>query len=132
MKELINATNKIGDGKLPNHYWVSIANDYAYYNPETQTQEWIGELKLFKSAGKIVAVFDTYKAARAYAEDEIGLGMVVDDIRVNQITIEDRISGEVYSNTYVFDAETAAIDNFINVDIGFTRSEMTKRGVKFI
>ena len=28
------STKQIGDGKLPNKYWVSIANDFYYYNEE--------------------------------------------------------------------------------------------------
>jgi hypothetical protein len=36
------STKRIGDGKLPNKYWVSIANDYYYLNTEEQPGRLLG------------------------------------------------------------------------------------------
>lgn len=123
-------TKRIGDGKTPNHYWVSISSNYYYYS-ESNYQDWISDLKLFKDEGKTIAVFDTFKAAKNYVENKIYLGMVFDGIRINNINIEDRISGEIYSSAYVFSPETATIETFTSDDTHFTETELQKRGIKF-
>lgn len=67
------STKQIGDGNLPNKYWVSISNDYTYFNPETQGYDWISDLKLFNVESKTIKVFTTYKNALTFATENLYL-----------------------------------------------------------
>jgi len=93
------STKEVGDGLLPNRYWVSISSNYYYFNNESGGFYWIGALELFPIKGKTVKVFPTYKMAKGWIENNLYMGMVYEDIKVNCITIEDRLSGEIFSQT---------------------------------
>jgi hypothetical protein len=123
--------NQIGDGNLPNKYWVSISNDYTYFNPETQGYDWISDLKLFEVKGKIIKVFTTYKNALKFATEEIYLNQDYDGILIHTITIEDRISGEVFCKCYEFYPPSAELSESSREDIDFTEKELAKQGAKF-
>jgi hypothetical protein len=92
-------TKAIGDGLLPNRYWVSISNNYYYFNNEAGGFDWIGDLELFPVKGKTIKVFPSYKMAKGWIDNKLYMGMDYDGIRVNCITIEDRLSGEIFSQT---------------------------------
>jgi len=132
MKERKISTKQVGDGKLPNKYWVSICNDYYYFNKENDVWDWIGDLDLFESEGKTIKAFTTFKGALNWIEENLYLGMDYDGIKINTITIEDRLSGEVYSHIRHFNPEDGSIsDDSPYTDTKFTSDEMKKRGVEF-
>jgi len=115
----------VGDGKLPNYYWVSVSNDYYYSNEEGDVS-WVGDvLRGFKSKGKTIAVFDTYKQAKEYVETELYLGMKSDDgITINHITIEDRISGELYQHSKTLEVELAKFYETTLEDLEFSKERV--------
>lgn len=125
------STKQIGDGQLPNKYWVSIANDYYYINDGVM--DWISDKNLFEVKGKTIKVFSTYKAAQEFINDDLYLGMTYDDIKVNCISIEDRFTGQLYEQYRVFDAESATIEDYqIMEDTKFTVEAMAKLGAEFV
>ncbi len=126
------STRQIGDGKLPNKYWVSVSNDYYYFNTENGAFDWIGDLKLFKSEGKTIAKFNTYQEASEYIDEQLYLGMEYDGMTVNNISIEDRLSGEVYQQTREFYPVKAYVQDYqIREDLGFTKKKMAELGAQF-
>jgi len=125
--------DKIGDGQLPNLYWVSVSNDYSYVH-DGNYLDWIGDLiPGFKSIGKTIAKpFKTYAAAKRFCDYEFPLGERCEfGFIVNRINIEDRLTGQVYEKTQVFNPDVAKITDWESEDTGFTKDEMEKRGVKF-
>jgi len=126
------STKQIGDGKLPNKYWVSISEDYYYYKNDEEggVWTWLGDLGLFKPKGKTVALFDTYKEAREFVED-IPFDYGHEEIHVNSIFIEDRLSGQVFEKVKAFSPEHGQINTFHEDDVEFTKKEMEKRGEAF-
>lgn len=125
------STKQIGDFKTPNKYWVSISNDYYYFNPESEAMDWISDLELFEVKGKTIKVFTTFKGALNYVENELYLGMDFDGIKVNFISIEDRLSGEVYCQVRRLSPENAEFGESFRQDTKFTEEELTKRGIAF-
>lgn len=117
-KQKTDYKNLIGDGKLPNRYWVSISNDYSYIHDGSV--DWIGDIiPSFKSKGKTFPNgFDTYKLAKSFAD--FALGLRVDGITVNRINIEDRLTGELYEKTMIFDPETGISVEDEREDISFS------------
>ncbi len=126
------STKRIGDGKLPNRYWVSIFNDYYYYNKENEVFDWISEKEMFEVKAKTIQVFNTYQAAKEFAENELCLGITEDGFTVNGITIEDRLSGKVYSHIRHYSPEDGKIDDdFTTEDLRFTQEKMAKLNQHF-
>ena len=121
-------TKQIGDNRLPNRYWVSISNDYYYLNEDYW--EWIDTLSLFKSDGKTIARFNTFKEAMGLVGD-LPFGEKYEDIQINHISIEDRISGQVYEKTNNFDPLSCSIHTTECDDTQFTKDTMEKRGKVF-
>lgn len=126
----------IGDGKLPNRYWVSLSNDYSYVRTEKGANyiDWIGNIiPSFKSKGKTIAKpFKTFRGAldfcnRLILGENNGFNFVV-----NRINIEDRLSGQVYEKTFIFNPETAKIREDENNDSQYTQKAMAKKGVEFV
>jgi hypothetical protein len=132
-RQITWAQTHIGDSKLPNHYWISVSNDYYYYNNEAEAFDWISDHKLFNTKSELIAVFDTYHEAREYINENLYLGMKYDDnFTINSIFIEDRLSGEVFSHIRHYLPEEGVInDDYENDDYKFTEETMTKRGAKF-
>lgn len=113
-----SARNKVGDGKTPNKYFVSVSNDYYITDPKENTLNWASESKSFKAEGKTIKEFDNYQDAKAFAQS-FKLGDKSDGLEVNSVFIEDRLTGEVYHHTFDFDSE----------DIGFTIKTEKDKGV---
>jgi hypothetical protein len=117
----------LGDGKLPNKYFLSLSNDYLYYDGESSN--WIGDLiKNFRSKGGTIAVFDTYAEAKE-AADGYSLGNIMTELgmsfTVNRVTIEDRLSGELYEHTKTFfPAAGKIIDEEEHEDLRFTQKKL--------
>jgi hypothetical protein len=124
------STKRIGDGKLPNRYWLGISNDYYYYNKEINGMDWISDLNKFEVKSNTIAVFDTYKAAKQ-AAGEIPVGIVIDGIKANSIFIEDRLSGELYHRTQNFDFENGTIYESYIEDTKYTKQAMAEKNVTF-
>jgi hypothetical protein len=108
----------ISDGKLPNIYWVSISNDYNYIHDGSV--DWIGDLiPSFKSKGKTFPKgFQSYKDAKGFCD--WALGLQIDGITVNRINIEDRLTGELYEKTMIFNPQTGQSVEDEWEDIGFS------------
>ena len=125
------STKEIGDFKTPNRYWVSISEDYYIQNKDCL--DWIsGTLKgLTEPKGKTIKVFPSYKMARGWIDNNLYLGMDYDGIKVNCITVEDRLSGQVYEYIKAFYPSTAKVEEDQFTDTRFTEEEMAKRGLKF-
>lgn len=124
-----NYKNIIGDGKTPNKYFVSISNDYMYVHTEDYHSmiDWIGDLiPSFKSKGKMFKAFTTYHEAKSFCDD-MYIGQTIDGIIVNRITIEDRLTGELYEKTKLFNPLTASIREEENEDIGFTQKKLLEQ-----
>jgi len=130
------STKQIGDGKLPNKYWVSVANDYYISNKDGDL-EWASETVGFKSFGKTVAVFSTYTEAMDRAiyiiannltEPLDGIAPSKDDI--HSVFIEDRFSGQIYE--YVLTKEIRIVYEPMEIkDTKFSKEAMEKLGVEF-
>jgi len=122
---------EVGDGNLPNFYWVSISEDY-YYMVEPATYDWASDhIKGFKPKGKTLAVFPTYAEAKNFF-DEIYIGMDYDGIKVHTKTIEDRLSGQIANEIYHFHPEEPDSGfSDVHEDYGFTKEQMEERGAVF-
>lgn len=133
MKNLVesSATKMAGDGKTPNKYWVTISSDYMYYNPKSEAMDWISDLKLFEVKGKTVDRFDTFKQAMEFCDNSLYLGMDYDDIRVNSMFIEDRISGEVYNRMYEFFPASGEVSEVSYQSTEFTEEKLKELGKVF-
>jgi len=124
--------DKIGDGKFPNLYWVSYSNDYNYLH-DGNFVDWIGDLvPSFKSKGKTIAKpFKTYGGARTFANGlHLGKHNGFNFI-VNCVTIEDRLAGELYEKSRIFDPVNATIVFVEREDTGFTKEKMLEAGEDF-
>lgn len=124
-------TKQIDDGKLPNKYWVSIHEDY-YIMTELGALEWISNyLKDFKPKGKTFLPVTTYKYAREIADDYC-LGMEEDGIIVNTVTIEDRLSGQLYEKSQSFSpSNKTKMHEEEYEDTRFTETKMREKGYVF-
>ncbi len=129
--QIESVVNMAGDGKLPNHYWVSI-ND-RYYILMDNCVEWIDDFlkDLPECRSKTVAVFDTYAQAKQWINDNLYLGYEYDGIIVNCITIEDRLSDQVFESVKQFDPINCTIHEFTHSDYKFTKDQMEKHGIAF-
>jgi hypothetical protein len=125
-------TKEIGDGLLPNRYWVTISSDYYYFNASSGSFDWISDLNLFPVKSKTIKVFPSYKMAKGWIENNLYLGIEYDNIKVNFIAIEDRLSGELFSTI----KELLPYDGDVNdrmqfEDLHFTIEKMVEVGAKF-
>jgi hypothetical protein len=125
------STKQIGDGKLPNRYWVSISENY--YIQQGDYLNWISEaIPDYKVGGETLVKLNTYTAARRWIDVHLTLGYKYEEIQVNCITIEDRISGEIYSHIQAFYPKEARVEDIEAVDTRFTAEKMAEAGQEFI
>ena len=123
MKAKKISTMQIGDNKLPNKYWVSICEDY--YIAEDNCLNWISEKNLFNPKSETLGVFDNYRKAKDLA-DSIELSFEILGVKANVITIEDRITGQLYERIKVFDPLRAKIYEESFEDLKFTEKRLGK------
>jgi len=122
-----NAPHMVGDGKLPNKYWVSAHNEYQVLKDGvsdgvSQTE------KDFKIKGGTLAVFDTFEEAEIYSRG-IPIGI---ESEMRALTIEDRISGEVYAiETLEYEVRRKEYSLETRRSTDFTEKTMRKRGHTF-
>jgi hypothetical protein len=106
------ARDMIGDGKTPNKYWVSVSNDYAYNHIDEEGVsciDYIGDIvegwEEKYSRGAMVGMFSSHEDALECANG-FYIGQEYNGFTINRITIEDRLSGEVYESELTLDIET--------------------------
>jgi hypothetical protein len=106
------ARDMIGDGKTPNKYWVSVSSDYAYNHIDedgVSCIDYIGDIvkgwETKYSKGEMVGMFSNYEDALGCA-NSFYIGQKYNGFTINRITIEDRLSGEVYESELTLIIET--------------------------
>ena len=67
MKDKKIDTSEIGDFQLPNKFWVSVSEDYLYYEEKSNCWTWIGDIIDFNPKGETLKCFNTYNMALQYA-----------------------------------------------------------------
>jgi hypothetical protein len=130
-------TKMIGDGKLPNRYWISIHEDY--YINRGGSLDWASEVKKLKTNSRTVAISNKYHKAKEFIVNEFIQYAVDKNARGDKekifglapkgITIEDRLSGELYDYTL---EEVSKLEAFEREDIRFTKEELGKKGIAFV
>jgi len=121
------STKQIGDGKTPNKYWVSISEDY-YCESEPGVMGWASDLGVVKPPkGGTIRVFSSYPAARQFIDGDLPLGEEYNGVVVNTITIEDRISGEVFRRGKEFSPRSGRLWENEHEDLGFTEKTLAER-----
>jgi hypothetical protein len=120
------STEQIGDGKLPNKYWVSVHNNF-FYESKPGFWDWADGRDGFKVEGKTFGPFSTYAEARKLF-DSIQAGELYDGIIVKGKTIEDRMSGEVAEET---GHEVTRFEYMETEDLEFTKKTMASKKVTF-
>lgn len=115
------STVQIGDGKTPNKYWVSVSSDYYIEDPKEGSLDWVSDVKGIKVKGKTLKQFDSYEEAKQFA-NSIKLRQKVNGIEVNTISIDDRLSGEIYERSLGGHGGGEQLD--------FTKKQEKKLGVK--
>lgn len=127
----------IGDGKIPNKYYVSASSDFLVF--KNGQGDWASEKLGFKakSIGK-GKTFNKYKDAIKYADYLSEQFPENPDMNtLNHVTVEDRLSGEVASIGIEAYKSKKGILNTVKTDVsrredyGFTKKELEKRGLKF-
>ena len=128
-----NPVNMVGDGKRPNRYWVTASTDFDYVHGEDGVSLIDHADDLMKDHGiasdsiPVDAVFTTYAEAVEYAESQDMPGEP-EPGQINRLTIEDRLSGEVWQRILVayprtwggwhFETETTHEINFTRETMG--------------
>ena len=124
----------IGDGKLPNKYWVSIHNDYYYLNDGCY--DWVSDREKTRAKSKTLKVFATYKQAKDYF-DSLIIGDCIDGIQIMGKNIEDRFTGQLCEEVFVESTtckccgHTTENDTLYNEDLKFTKDKLREQGVEF-
>lgn len=93
-----------GDGKLPNLYWVSTADDWLECpDIDSNTFDWAHDIhkNLPQADGETFGPFKTFAEAEAKAEKLQHNDLVEIGTEGNKmVTIEDRLSGVIYEGVY--------------------------------
>jgi hypothetical protein len=89
-------TLEIGNGLLPNRYWVSVSNNYYYVKHKTGHFNRIGDLKLCPERFKTVEHFPSYEEAEKWVGSHLRMGKRYAGVKVNYVEIEDTLSGETF------------------------------------
>jgi len=92
----------VGDGKLPNKYFVGVSNDYEVYDKKNdETTSPFEKSKCLKPKFDIVHEDDDYDVAVDTAENNLGKmqGKGLKAFPATSVTVEDRLSGEVYKKS---------------------------------
>lgn len=126
------AKNMVGDGNTPNMYFVSISNDYYFWNNDLYGFDWASDhIKDYKANGSTIEHFNTFNEALEYIENNLYLGMTHSDMVVNHISIEDRISGEIWYMSKYFDPIMAREWDETIQDTKFTEEKLKELDIEF-
>lgn len=114
----------IGDGKLPNKYWV-FQYDQKYKRVKNKdgsiSIDIIEEDKTTPKKDSFIGEFKSYEEALK----------AIDKAYLPNVTIEDRLSGQVFEQMCIQCQECGKEEYETYEDIRFTKEEMKKRGVEF-
>jgi hypothetical protein len=114
--------NLIGDGKLPNKYWVF---QYDQKYKRVKLEDGSISIDIIKedteTKDSLIGEFKTYEEALK----------AVDKAYLPNVVIEDRLSGQVFESMCIQCQECGKEEYESNSDIGYTKKEMAKRGVEF-
>lgn len=129
-----NAPNMVGDGKLPNRYWVSLGNDRLKCEEDEDGVMVCDPIEKDPKGGT-AAVFDTYEEARDYMLGiDIGEWVEVEgeNFDVSSKRIEDRFSGELADVTiHEYEVRETREEAELYESTDFTRDAMKKLGATF-
>ena len=133
-----DARTEVGDGKLPNKYWVSTSSNF-YVQGEGNFMDNAGDVLDVKDSGHTIEPpFATFAEAMAKAEEiiqsEIGPEPTNDGI--NSVMIEDRLSGKVFEGAWEAYKTKGLLPGYKyeferSEDTGFTKSKMQEMGAEF-
>ena len=107
---------QIGDGKLPNNYWV------FHYDEKATRKDSEINFPDTKCDGGLVGEYKTYKEALEAVDNKAYLPHIV---------IEDRLTGVVFESLCIVCPCCNKEDYETNEDIKFTKDTMEKKGLKF-
>ena len=116
------AREKIGDGKMPNLYFVFHADEKFELIKDKEgvvLQEMIAPEE--KHSGGCLGVFDTYKEALQAA----------DKAYYPHVTIEDRITGELLDTSCIVCSECGNETYETREDISLTKKHLEANGIVF-
>lgn len=138
------AREMVGDGQLPNKYWVSISADYITNKESAASNEYDNASDHYEdlpSRGDIFGPYDTFAEAREKAEELYNSGEIVspddDWDAFHSVMIEDRLSGTIYDGVYREDwtkhprFPSVRHEWEWNDETRYTREEMANRGARF-
>jgi hypothetical protein len=112
----MNYRKHIGDGKLPNHYWV------FHYDEKLKRDEDELESDNENVEGGLLGEFKTYADA---------LNCVDTKAYFPHITVEDRITGTVFESMFIVCPCCGKEDYETIEDIKFTKDFIENRGLNF-
>jgi len=114
---------QIGDGKLPNKYWVF---QYDQKYKKNRMEDGSLEIELIKEdkskENHLIGEYKTFQEA---------LEMVDNKAYLPNVVIEDRLSGQVFEQICIVCQECGKEEWESSTDIKFTRETMEKKGVEF-
>ena len=129
-------TTQIGDGKLPNAYWVSASNNF--YICENGTCNWADEKLKFKVTGKTIAKFKTFAEALNYIDSHSTVSEEPTEDKYNSYFIEDRLSGQIFEQAvYAYPKTKGMLKGGYRTEVenhtetAFTEKKMAEKGYQF-
>lgn len=140
-----SAREKVGDGKLPNMYWVGVSNVFLtnIQNPGSNDYEASCDVFAYTHQapnGNLWGPFSTYRDAHAFLDkltDDMPWDNEYKEVQWNQVTIEDRLVGTIYEgiwreyyDTDESDEEPEASWDIID-DTRMVEEIMRERGAEF-
>ena len=113
----------IGDGKLPNKYWVfQYDQKYKRVKQDDVGFEIVGITEDTSKDNHLIGEYKTFKDALKAVDDKAYLPNVV---------IEDRLSGQVFESQVIVCQECGKEEYESYQDIKYTKEAMEKKGLKF-
>jgi len=121
MKKYKEHQLKIGDGKLPNNYWLFHYDEKFKITKENGFNE-VVPLDDKEHDGGLIGKYKTYKLARQAADWKA---------YYPHVFIEDRLSGQVFETICIVCQECGKEEWESREDIKYTQKAMEEKGVKF-
>lgn len=128
---------EVGDGMVPNMYWVSWSNDF--YICKDGMCDWASDTVKFKVTGGTKGPFKTFSQAMRVLEDLAYENMEQSPRmeNMNFISVDDRLSGQIYERAIrAYETESMVgkgysyeIESYR--DTKFTEENLAKRGMRF-
>jgi uncharacterized protein (DUF1330 family) len=115
----MNYKKHIGDGKLPNRYWVFHYDEKFTMNEDSELES---TADITETKNSLVGEFKTYKEALQCVDTKTYLPHVV---------IEDRITGVVFESQVIVCSKCGHEEYDTIEDIRYTKESMEKKGIEF-